>query len=82
MEAAMLGGAGAGRLEVWRIGGRGAGNPEDMRIGVAQFDNGELMDDGTVSDALLIRRLTNDMAKVNLSIEGRSYYRVQYYKLL
>jgi len=37
---------------------------EDMRIGVAQFGNGEILDDGTVSDALLIQPLSNDMATV------------------
>merc|ERR1719454_130611 len=46
---------------------------EDMRIGVVQFGNGEIRDDGTVSDALLIQQLTNDMAKVKSSIEGLEY---------
>merc|ERR1719409_1303154 len=46
---------------------------EDMRIGVAQFGNGEIMDDGTVSDALHIQKLTSDMAKVKSSIEGLAY---------
>merc|ERR1719454_1270640 len=46
---------------------------EDMRIGVVQFGNGEIMDDGTVSDALLIQKLTSDMAKVKSSIEGLEY---------
>jgi len=46
---------------------------EDMRIGVAQFGNGEILDDGTVSDALLIQKLTSDMAKVKSSIEGLEY---------
>ena len=46
---------------------------EDMRIGVVQFGNGEILDDGTVSDAWLIQKLTNDMAKVKTSIEGLEY---------
>jgi hypothetical protein len=46
---------------------------EDMRIGVVQFGNGEIMDDGTVSDALLIQKLTSDMDKVKTSIEGLEY---------
>jgi len=46
---------------------------EDMRIGVVQFGNGEIMDDGSVSDALLIQKLTNEMAKVKTSIEGLEY---------
>merc|ERR1719199_1970488 len=46
---------------------------EDMRIGVVQFGNGEIMDDGTVSDALLIQKLTSDMSKVKTSIEGLEY---------
>merc|ERR1719181_986969 len=46
---------------------------EDMRIGVAQFGNGEILDDGTVSDALLIHPLDNDMGKVKSSIEGMAY---------
>ena len=36
---------------------------EDMRIGVTQFGNGEIMDDGTASDALSIQKLTNETAK-------------------
>jgi len=46
---------------------------EDMRIGVAQFGNGEILDDGTVSDALLIQPLDNDMGKVKKAIEGLEY---------
>merc|ERR1719238_841929 len=46
---------------------------EDMRIGVVQFGNGEIKDDGTVSDALLIQKLTSDMSKVKSSIEGLEY---------
>jgi hypothetical protein len=46
---------------------------EDMRIGVVQFGNGHILDDGTVSDALLIQKLTNDTAKVKTSIEGIEY---------
>merc|ERR1719327_168254 len=46
---------------------------EDMRIGVAQFGNGEILDDGTVSDALLIQPLENDMEKVKIALEGLEY---------
>jgi hypothetical protein len=46
---------------------------EDMRIGVVQFGNGEVTEDGTVSPALLITKLTSDMAKVKTSIEGMAY---------
>merc|ERR1719181_1925336 len=46
---------------------------EDMRIGVAQFSNGEILDDGTVSDALLIQPLDNDMEKVKKAVEGLEY---------
>jgi len=46
---------------------------EDMRIGVAQFGNGEILDDGTVSDALLIQPLSNDMGKVKKAVEGLEY---------
>jgi len=46
---------------------------EDMRIGVVQFGNGEILDDGTVSAALLIQKLTNEMATVKSSIEGMAY---------
>ena len=37
---------------------------EDMRIGVVQVGNGEHMDDGMVSDSLLIQNLTKDTAMV------------------
>jgi len=46
---------------------------EDMRIGVAQFGNGEILDDGTVSDALLVQPLSNDMGKVKKAVEGLEY---------
>merc|ERR1719359_2166640 len=46
---------------------------EDMRIGVAQFGNGEILDDGTISDALLIQPLSNDMGKVKKAVEGLEY---------
>merc|ERR1719310_1384220 len=46
---------------------------EDMRIGVAQFGNGEILDDGTVSEALLIQPLSNDIAKVKKAVEGLEY---------
>ena len=35
-----------------------------MRIGVAQFGNGDILGDGTVSDASLIQALSNDLGKV------------------
>ena len=44
-----------------------------MRLGVTQFGNGEIMDDGTASDTLLIQKLTNEMAKATTSIEGLEY---------
>jgi len=46
---------------------------EDMRIGVAQFGNGEILDDGTVSDALLIQPMSNDMEKVKKAVEGLEF---------
>jgi len=46
---------------------------EDMRIGVVQFGNGEIAEDGTVSDALLIQKLTNDMSTVKSKIEALEY---------
>merc|ERR1719236_384145 len=46
---------------------------EDMRICVAQFGNGEILDDGTVSDALLIQPLESDMDKVKIALEGLEY---------
>jgi len=46
---------------------------EDMRIGIAQFGNGEILDDGTVSDALLIQPLSSDIAKVKKAVEGLEY---------
>jgi hypothetical protein len=46
---------------------------EDMRIGVAQFGNGEILDDGTISDALLIQPLSSDMGKVKKAVEGLEY---------
>merc|ERR1719488_258309 len=46
---------------------------EDMRIGVVQFGNGEIEEDGTVSKALLIQKLTNDMSTVKSKIEGLEY---------
>merc|ERR1719265_3050424 len=46
---------------------------EDMRIGVVQFGNGEIEEDGTVSGALLIQKLTNDMSTVKSKIEALEY---------
>ena len=40
---------------------------------MAQFVNGEMLDDGTVSDALLIQPLSNDMGKVKKAVEGLEY---------
>lgn len=36
---------------------------EDMRIGGAQFATGEILDDGTVSSALLIQKPINNTVK-------------------
>jgi len=46
---------------------------EDMKIGVVQFGNGGILDDGTVSDALLIQPLSSDMGKVKKAVEGLEY---------
>jgi len=46
---------------------------EDVRIGIAQFGNGEILDDGTISDALLIQPLSSDIAKVKKAVEGLEY---------
>merc|ERR1719333_28354 len=46
---------------------------EDMKIGVVQFGNGEILDDGTVTDAITIQGLTGDMFKVKKAIEGLAY---------
>ena len=41
-------------------------------IGVAQFGNGEILDDGTVSDARLIQPLSSDMGTVKKAVDGLS----------
>jgi len=46
---------------------------EDMRIAIAQFGNGEILDDGTIADALDILPLTSDMGKVQKAIDGMAY---------
>merc|ERR1719453_1696869 len=46
---------------------------EDMRIGVVQFGNGKIEADGTVSNAILVKELTNAMADVKTAIEGLAY---------
>merc|ERR1719217_1467830 len=46
---------------------------EDMKIGVVQFGNGEIKDDSSISDALLIQPLTSDMDKVKKAVEGMTY---------
>ena len=42
----------AGLIDNYESGYYGYG---DMRLGVARFENGEIFDDGTVSDALLVQ---------------------------
>jgi uncharacterized protein YegL len=46
---------------------------EDMRIGVVRFGNGKIEADGTVSNAILVKELTNKMAEVKTAIEGLEY---------
>lgn len=46
---------------------------EGMRIGVVQFGNGEILSDGSVSNALLVQELTSDMAKVKASVQALQY---------
>merc|ERR1719213_1038868 len=46
---------------------------EDMRIGVVRFGNGKIEADGTVSNAILVKELTNKMADVKTAIEGLEY---------
>jgi len=46
---------------------------EDMRIGVVRFGNGKIEADGTVSNAILVKELTNKMAEVKTAIEGMKY---------
>jgi len=43
---------------------------EDMKIGIIQFGNGEIQEDGTISDAKEILPLTGDMSEVKAAIEG------------
>merc|ERR1719473_1215618 len=43
---------------------------EDMKIGVVQFGNGEIMPDGTISEAKEILPLTGDISAVKAAIEG------------
>jgi len=45
----------------------------DMRIGIVQFGNGEIHDDGSVSNALEIQPLTGDIGKVKTSVMGMKY---------
>merc|ERR1719443_1970234 len=46
---------------------------EDMRIGLVQFGNGELDDQGAVSEAKFVQGLTSDIAKVKTAIEGLTF---------
>ena len=41
-----------------------------MRIGVAQFGNGDILGDGTVSGASLIQAPSKDLGKVKKGVEG------------
>lgn len=43
---------------------------EAMRVGVVLFGNGHVLDDGTVSGAILVHELSDDMASVKASIEA------------
>jgi len=46
---------------------------EDMRIGLVQFGNGEILADGTIQNAVMVKELTSDMEEVTTAIEGLTY---------
>jgi len=46
-----------------------------MRIGVVMFGNGEVLDDGTVSGAVKVHKVSDDLAAVKASIEGLKWQR-------
>merc|ERR1719310_1279270 len=54
---------------------------EDMRIGVVRFGNGKIEADGTVSNAILVKELTNKMAEVKTAIEGVKQLKDKHVKL-
>jgi uncharacterized protein YegL len=46
---------------------------EVMRVGVLQFGNGEIMEDGTISNAVKVQVLTTDMAAVEEAVSGMRF---------
>merc|ERR1719316_2234632 len=46
---------------------------EDMKVGIVQFGNGEIMPDGSISQALDVLQLTSDMAEVTSKLEGMEF---------
>lgn len=46
---------------------------ELMKVGIVQFGNGEIMEDGTISNAVKIKRMTTDMQAVTEAIEGLQF---------
>jgi len=46
---------------------------EAMKVGVVQFGNGKIMQDGTISDAILAQELSTDLAAVKTKIGGLTY---------
>lgn len=46
-----------------------------MKIGVVMFGNGEVQDDGTVSGAVRVHKISDDLAAVKTSIEGLKWQR-------
>lgn len=55
-----------------KYGGKNNGL-EDMKIGVVQFCKGEIMPDGSITQALLVQKLTYDMAEVKAAVVGLVY---------
>jgi len=48
---------------------------EDMRVGLVLFGNGEYQDDGTITPALQVAPITNDIASISTAIEGLLWQR-------
>jgi len=46
---------------------------ELMKVGIVQFGNGEILEDGTISNALKILPLTSDMQAVTEAVEGLEF---------
>jgi len=49
------------------------GENELMRVGLVQFGNGEILEDGTISNALKVLPLTSDMAAVTEAVQGLAF---------